>query len=104
MGKVITMPAPLGAVEGIIRKLAEDSANVHFTDHVSDQMNDRGITQTQAIACLRSGIIVEGPMLDSYNQKGWKVTMELFCAGRSIGVAAKLVERGKGYIIVITAF
>lgn len=88
----------------MIRKLAEDSVNVYFLPHASSQMDDRGITQTQVLSCLRRGVIVEGPALDSYIQVGWKVTMELFCAGSVVGVAAKLVEHKKSRILVITAF
>jgi len=104
MAKMIAMPSPLDKAVDEIRKLAEDSVNIFFVGHASSQMTDRGIIQTQVIECLRRGVVVEGPAWDTYQQKGWKVTMESFCAGRSIGVAAKLVEEGDSHILVITAF
>lgn len=100
MAKVTAIPSPLDNAVDEIRKLAGDSANVYFTPHSSNH----GIIQTQVIECLRHGIVVEGPVWDTFKQKGWKVTMQLFCAGRNIGVAAKLVEQGDSYILVITAF
>ena len=87
-----------------IRALAEESVNVYFIKHASDQMDKRGITQTQATDCLRRGVVVEGPTWDTYQQKGWKVTMESFCAGRTVGIAAKLIETGDSHVLVITAF
>jgi len=104
MAKVTAMPIPLDSVVDEIRTLAENSANVFFVPHATGQMNKRGIIQTQVIEVLQRGIVVEGPMLDSYQQAGWKVTMELFCAGRTVGVAAKLIEQGNNRILVITAF
>jgi len=104
MAKVATMPIPLDKVEETIRKLAEDSANVYFRPHASERLVERGITQTQVLFSLRHGGIVEGPIYESHKQKGWKVTMESFYAGRNIGVAAKLVEEGDGHILVISVF
>lgn len=104
MAKVAAIPSPLDMAVDKIRKLAADSANVYFVGHASSRMEERGIVQTQVIECLQRGTVVEGPVWDSYQQSGWKVTMDLFCAGKSLGVAAKLVEKGDSHIIVITAF
>ena len=104
MAKVTAMPIPLDRVVDEIRKLAGDSANVYFSHHSSERMNQRGILQTQAIEVLQRGVVKEGPTLDSFKQTGLKVTMELFCAGRTVGVAAKLVEQNNNRVLVITVY
>lgn len=67
-------------------------------------MSERGITLTQVLKCLRYGEFVEGPVLDSDKQLGWKSTQRTLCAGIWIEVVSKLIEQDDGYLIVITAY
>ena len=86
----------------MIRQTATDSERVFISKHAEERMIERRITLTQVLQCLKVGVFIEGPTLDSYRQIGHKATMRHICAGDLIQVALKLVEQGQGHIIVIT--
>ena len=94
------MISSLKEVEEAIRRAAAFSERVFITQHAEKRMIERQVTLTQVLRCLRSGVFVEGPTLDSYQQIGHKATMQQVCAGSVIQVALKLVDQGQ--IIVIT--
>jgi len=90
------------SIEVIIRQTAEVSENVFITQHAAQRMTERRVTMTQVLQCLRTGTFIEGPTLDSYQQLGYKATMQQVCAGDLVIVALKLIEHGQDRIIVIT--
>jgi len=94
------MKSSLRRVEEAIRRTAAFSECVFITQHAQNRMIERQVTLTQVLSCLRSGVFIEGPTLDSYQQIGHKATMQLVCAGSVIQVALKLVDQGQ--VIVIT--
>lgn len=97
-----SMNSLLDKVEKTIRQTAAVSEQVFLTQHAEQRMIERQVTMTQVLQCLRTGVFVEGPTLDSYQQTGYKATMQQVCAGDLINVALKLVGLGKTHIIVIT--
>ncbi|GLZ86916.1 hypothetical protein Pres01_29670 [Metapseudomonas resinovorans] len=62
------------ALEAIIHEIAQTTANVYFTDHCRERLDQRGVTLIEAIRCLRRGMITRDP---EYNaQKGsWEFRM-----------------------------
>ena len=95
-------PFELKDVEAKIHELAQNSENVFIHPHAKDRMHEREILRVQVDRCLQTGRVIEGPTLDSFKQGGWKVTMEHSTAGQRVKLAAKLVEEGDGWILVIT--
>lgn len=98
------MPKSQDTIAAEIRKVAQDSSRVYLSKHVQDRMEERGITQIQVLRCLCSGDFLEGPILDSEKQLGWKSTQRALSAGVWVEVVSKLIERADGHIIVITAY
>jgi len=96
------MASSLERVEVTIRQIAAVSERVFITKHAEKRMFERQVTLTQVLNCLRTGVFIEGPTLDSYQQPGHKATMQQICAGALVQVALKLVEKGQSHIIVIT--
>jgi len=96
------MKSSVGDIEAIIRQTAEYSENVFITQHAAQRMTERRVTMTQVLQCLRTGAFIEGPTLDSYQQLGYKATMQQVRAGHLVKVALKLIEQGQGRVIVIT--
>ena len=102
MGKVTRLPNPLDRVEATIRRLAQDSANVHMTKHAWEMLEKRGRTMTEVYMCLQFGELFYGPILNSEHQQGYKCRMRILSAGECMQVTCKLVDSGNEYIIVIT--
>jgi hypothetical protein len=96
------MTSPLERVEETIRQTAVVSERVFISKHAEERMIERQVTLPQVLHCLRIGAFIEGPTLDSYQQIGYKATMQQICAGDLVQVALKLIEQGQGHIIVIT--
>lgn len=46
----------------IIRKAAENSANIKITDHAFDRMDAREIIMTQVLRVLRTGTLFDAPV------------------------------------------
>lgn len=86
----------------IIRRLAQDSNAVYFTDHASKRMAQRKVTRPQVMECLMKGAITEGPALDI---KGcWKVTVSRAVCGDGIDVVLALDwdAESASYVVVVT--
>jgi hypothetical protein len=92
----------LGEVEAAIRRTAIDSAKVYLTAHARRRMAERGITLRQVLGCIRSGEFVEGPVLDSERQTGFKATLSAVSAGEKVQAVIKLIEAEDDWIVVIT--
>lgn len=87
----------------IIKVIAAESDKVFFTIHAEERMEQRGITRTQVLRCLKSGKINEGP---ARNTKGdWEFRMDIFSAGEVINVVAALAHNRQGNrIVIITTY
>ncbi len=84
----------------LLREIAQDSANVIFTDHARQRMRQRHVTATQIIACLQRGIVSEPVALDLHGN--WKLTVTHRAAGRDLNVAVAIDVPKRA--IVITVF
>ena len=84
----------------VIREVAKDTSRVVILDHAKRQMRKRRITRGQVYACLRLGVIIEGPALDMKNY--WRCTMLQLIAGDEISAVVSFNSRDR--VLVITAF
>ena len=96
------MASLISRIEKNIRQTAAVSEQIFITRHAEQRMIERQVTMTQVLQCLRTGVFIEGPALDSYQQTGYKAVMQKLYAGQMVTVALKLIERGGGRIVVIT--
>lgn len=91
-------------LEERVHRLAQDSRNVVITDHCDLRMEERGITWTEAIRCLRRGLIVGQPQ---HNPKfnTWEFKMQeapprdVVCL-----VAAVCLDPASREVIAITVY
>lgn len=104
MEKVTQIPNPLVDVEATIRRVAGDSSRVRTTNHAMEMLEERRLTMTQVYRCLEYGTFVDGPALNSEVQLGWKFRMQILSAGVYVRIVGKLIEKGEGYIVIITLF
>jgi hypothetical protein len=73
----------------LIRAAAEDTDRVAFHPHAKLRMRERRVSASQVYACLRKGVIVEGPALDA---KGcWRCTMTRLAAGERVKVVVAII-------------
>lgn len=83
----------------LIREAAEDTGRIILTRHAELRMRQRRITMTQVIACLRKGVITEGPALDI---KGcWACRIERPVAGDDVKVALTIDPVARVIIITV---
>lgn len=75
-----------------IRILAAKSENVSFGKHARDRMQERGITDREALQVLRSGEL-KGDIVQGTNAGEWKCKIVAKIKGsRSIGVVTIYLE------------
>lgn len=75
-----------------IKHLAKDSVNVAFSGHAEERMEERGITDLDALRVLRTGDIV-GPITAGKNKGEWKCKITAPIKGRrEVGVATLLIR------------
>ncbi|MFI5021151.1 MAG: DUF4258 domain-containing protein [Alphaproteobacteria bacterium] len=83
----------------IIRSIAADSSRVVWLAHAKRRMRQRRITPAQAISCLKKGVIIEGPALDS---KGyWRSTMQRLSAGEEVTVVVSFKSHDRALVISV---
>lgn len=86
-----TAPTPAELLTRI-KQLAKDSINVAFSDHAEERMDERGITDLDALRVLRTGEIV-GPIEPGRNKGEWKCKVTAPIKGRrEVGVATLLIR------------
>ena len=86
----------------IVRRLAQDSKTVFFSDHASKRMTQRKVTRVQVLECLLKGAITEGPALDI--KACWKFTITRVACGDTVSAVVALdwdAEKAS-YIIIVT--
>lgn len=99
VGRVL--PFRLSRSQGLklIREAAEDTGRIILTHHAERRMRQRRITMTQVIACLRKGVITEGPALDI---KGcWACRIERTVAGDEVKVALAIDPPSRVVIVTV---
>lgn len=75
-----------------IRQLARSSDNVAWSDHALDRMDERGITDKQALEVLRNGDI-EGGIVNGNNRGEWKCKVVAPVKGnREVGVVTIVIK------------
>jgi hypothetical protein len=78
-----------------IRELAQDSKNVGFFDHADDRMDERGISDLDALRVLRNGDIA-GPITAGAYPGEWKCKVVGVVKGRrEIGVVVLTIRNRK---------
>lgn len=88
----------LAGVRALVAK-----GKIVWTNHVEDQMADRGFDRTQIKSCLSNGNFAELPTIA--NKPGptqYVFRMQSIIDGQSIAVAASLIPDAK--VVVITVF
>ncbi len=79
--------------ERIIRERAEDSGNVYFGIHAFERVDERSITQPDAIRILRTGH-VDGPLQRNLDGE-WEATIVKKMPGcREAGVVTIVYQEG----------
>lgn len=68
-----------------VSELANETFNIHWTEHALERMDEREITMRQALSTLRLGNIEGNPEPDE--DGGWKLVL----ARRSAGTHVRLV-------------
>ena len=87
---VIPFPDQRRSIVDRVRRLAEDSIDIHWSRHALERMDDREISMRQAIETLRRGELVEDPMREDYGE--WSIILAKRHAGRTIQVVAVITE------------
>lgn len=80
-----------------IREAASKTENVIFSDHATERMEERGITDAQIYEVLRSGQVADPPELTKFGE--WKCKMiKQLRGGREIGVVTIILKNGKLFL------
>ena len=83
-----------------INALAECSSNLIWTDHVRDQMLDRGITTTDVLRVLRTEYVDDDPTETERGEWKCKITKNVR-GSRDVGVVTVIWQATR--LILITA-
>lgn len=88
------MPTPQEAI-ALIRQIAQKSCNVAFSDHAEERMDERGISDLDALRVLRAGDL-SGPMSPGKYPGEWKCKVVAPIKGRrEVGVVTLLIKKRK---------
>ncbi len=102
---LLPFPAPKESVEYTIRQIVlQDTGRFFITDHARMRMLEREITDKHLLICIKEGELVSGPTLDKQHELGWTCVFSRICAGASLRVCCKLVQRDEETLLVLTAF
>lgn len=97
--RVLPIRLSRAAALTVIRAAAEDTSQIIVTRHAEQRMRQRRITMRQVVACLRLGVMTEGPALDI---KGcWSCRIERMVAGDDVKVALAIDPLAKVIIITV---
>ena len=101
-GAVHPFRAPPSPQEALaqVRRRAEHSRNIAWTEHALDRMDEREITSRQALRTIREGNIAGRIVPDGENE--WKVTPRKRDTGRTVHVVVAL--SGDEDLTVITVY
>jgi hypothetical protein len=101
--KVVLLRLTKERAAAILQECADVTWRVNFTEHLLLRMDERRISTTQVLNCLKHGAIVRGPKKDVSGD--WKCTVEWITAGTKlyVGVAIDLHQEPT-VTIVLTAY
>lgn len=93
---VITMrPSTLGA---LVNRLAKDTANIRWSKHARDRMEERGIRDHMAVDVLRHGA-AKGDVEPGQQPGEWKVKITKEVKGRrEVGVVVVVVRNSNLFV------
>ncbi|HEX4294786.1 MAG TPA: DUF4258 domain-containing protein [Rhizomicrobium sp.] len=88
--------------EAIIRECIADTSRLGWTDHATEQMDDRGIVDSQVLAVLEKGAVKTGP--DFSEEHGdWVCVLRKVVAGKVVHAVVG-IDAEKRCTTVITAY
>jgi hypothetical protein len=97
----LPIPAPVPTartIEAMVRKLAEKTDNIAWSDHALKRMYERDIPDVVAVEVLRSGI-AKGEIESGKNAGEWKVKMTKPVKGRrEVGVVVLTVRSARLFV------
>ena len=85
-----------------IRERAVDTANVIFTDHARERLNQRSITPDEAIRVLRQGQCADPPPERGHDPGEWRGKILSTVGGRTLSVA--VAATANDMLVVVTAW
>ena len=102
VGTVLPFRIPPSRQEALaqVRRRAEDSQNILWTQHARERMEERDITVRQALRTIKGGNIHDKIVPDGEDE--WKVTLKKRDAGPTVHVVVAL--SGDDSLIVITVY
>lgn len=94
---VFFVPKP-AAIRDMVRRLAQDTANIKWSTHALDRMEERGITDRVAVEVLRRGEI-RGDIAPGKSRGEWKLKMVREVKGRrEAGVVVIMVRNSTLFV------
>jgi hypothetical protein len=97
-GRVVPLRLTSSQAERIIRQLATDSAKVVVTGHAQDRMEERGFSDHDLFAVLRSGMVVGWP--ERTPESEWKCKVVKRITGHREAGVITVIAKGDLLIIV----
>ncbi len=97
--RLLTFRLSRTAALATVRAAALETSRIVVTRHAERRMRQRCITMRQVVACLRLGVMTEGPALDL---KGcWACRIERNVAGDEVKVALAIDPAARVIIITV---
>ena len=73
-----------------VRELAQETFNIHWTEHALDRLDERAITMRQALSTLRLGQVDGNPI---QNEDGdWRLVLTRRSAGTPVRLVVELAD------------
>lgn len=96
-----TLPDTLTRAEAaaLVRKVLEDSAKLHWKEHVFERMAERDVSDMQVLQVLQRGEVTRDPVFGV--ERNWELTMEAITAGVRVRVGAALDVDRMGFLVVV---
>jgi hypothetical protein len=90
------------AAQREVRRLAVTSSNLVWTDHIYEQMAERGIDADDVLSVLRGGYVDVDPV-QGKKPNDWKAEVSLKLKDRRVAVVVTVIEDDRR-LILVTAF
>ena len=81
-----------------VRELARDTANIFWSDHAQERMNERDIIMREALGTIRAGR-VDGKIVPD-GESRWKMTLRRRFAGRTVKVVVAVSDHDDNLVVV----
>ena len=96
----LRIPPPRQEALAEVRRRADKSQDIWWTDHARERMMERDISQRQALRTIEEGNIHDKIVPDGEDE--WKVTLKKRDAGRTVHAVVAL--SGENDLTVITVY